>query len=194
MPPLPARLLAATVVALLLSAFFWLIHADVLNWGTVTAASTICALFIGVPRLLIWVSGRASDTLKSAALRGRHGNHHEFAGIALDVREDTYHVWIEAQGLKRVLRTQEADDIFAARVASGRWQREGRALWLRGDAVVDYLAHAPDRTDPRILRFVRWLNTQVLHPAATRRLRRPGAVAPHPSEPPAAEADRPAQG
>ena len=194
MPPLPARLLAATVVALLLSTFFWLIHADVLNWGTVIAAITIGTLFIGVPRLLFWVSGRAADSLKSAALRGRHGGNHEFAGIALDVREDTYHLWIEAQGLKRVLRTQEADDIFVARVASGRWQREGHTLWLRGDAVVDYLAHAPDRTDPRILRFVRWLNTQVLYPAATRRARRPGAAAPAPTERPAAESDRSAQG
>lgn len=192
MPPLSARLLAATAVALLLTVFFWLIHVDVLNWGTVITLLVIGALFIGVPRALAWVSGRASDSLKSVALRGRHGNHHEFAGIALEVREDTYHLWIEAHGVKRVLRMQEADDVFAARLASGRWVREGYRLWLRGDAVVDYLSHAaPDRTDPRILRFSRWLQTQVLFPAATRRARRPGGVAAPAPAPEAAQTAAP---
>ena len=192
MPPLSTRLLAATVVALLLTVFFWLIHVDVLNWGTVMVIAVMGALFIGVPRALAWASGRAVQSLHGAAWWRRQGTHHEFAGIALDVREDTYHLWIEAHGLKRVLRTQEADDVFAARVASGRWVREGYRLWLRGDAVVDYLSHAaPDRTDPRILRFSRWLQTQVLLPAATRRARRPGGMAAPAPAPAAAQTAAP---
>lgn len=166
---MPERLLASAVVALIFTAFFWLIHVGALSWSTLVTVALIGALFIGVPRALMWLSGRSVDALRDSAWRSRQGRHHEFGGIALDVREDAAHyVWIEAEGLKRVLRTTEADDVFAARVASGRWLREGRLLWLRVDAVVQHLAEAPDRNELRRQRLRQWLQTRLLAPSQHR--------------------------
>jgi len=166
---MPERLLASAVVALIFTAFFWLIHVGALSWSTLVTVAIIGGLYVAIPRAILWLSGRTTDALHAAAWRGRQGRHHEFAGIALDVREDAQHfVWIEAEGLKRVMRSTEADDIFAARVASGRWQREGRQLWLRVDAVVQHLAEAPGRTALRRQRLRQWLQTRLLAPAQHR--------------------------
>ena len=42
---------------------------------------------------------------------------------------------------------------------------------LRADSVVQYLAQMPDRTDPRVQKFRRYLEREVLYPATRRRSR-----------------------
>ena len=99
------------------------------------------------------------------------GRFHNFGGIPLDIEDDGRHVWIDGQGLLRVLGRKEAEDVLAARL-SGQWRRDDRGvLMLRADSVVQYLAHMPERTDPRMQKFRRYLEREVLYPASQRRRR-----------------------
>ncbi|MEN9627790.1 MAG: hypothetical protein RJA10_1017 [Pseudomonadota bacterium] len=118
---------------------------------------------------------RALDRLILAArtLHWRHeqGRHHAFGGIPLQITEDHRHVWVDGPSLQRVLGTQDADDVLAAR-HSGRWRRNADGvLLLRVDAVVDVLAHGPGRLDPRQVHLRRFFERDVLFPAAERRRR-----------------------
>ena len=99
------------------------------------------------------------------------GRFHSFGGIPLDIEDDGLHVWLDGQGLLRVLGRKEAEDVLAARLA-GQWRRDGRGvLMLRADSVVQYLAQMPERTDPRVQKFRRYLEREVLYPASQRRSR-----------------------
>lgn len=97
------------------------------------------------------------------------GHFHSFGGIPLVVEDDGRHVWMGGQGLLRVLGRKEAEDVLAARL-SGQWRRDANGvLMLRADGVVQYLAHMPERTDPRVQKFRRYLEREVLFPASQRR-------------------------
>ena len=99
------------------------------------------------------------------------GRFHSFGGIPLDIEDDGRHVWLDGQGLLRVLGRKEAEDVLAARLA-GQWRRDERGvLMLRADSVVQYLAQMPERTDPRVQKFRRYLEREVLYPASQRRSR-----------------------
>ena len=99
------------------------------------------------------------------------GRYHSFAGVPLSIEDDGRHVWLDGPGLLRVLARRESDDVLAARLA-GQWRRDDRGvLMLRVDAVVHYLAQMPERNDPRVQRFRRYLEREVLYPASQRRAR-----------------------
>lgn len=99
------------------------------------------------------------------------GRFHSFAGVALSIEDDGRHVWIDGPGLMRVLARHEAEDVLAARL-SGHWRRSDQGtLMLRVDAVVRHLGEMPGRSEPRILRFRRYLEREVLYPASRRRAR-----------------------
>ena len=99
------------------------------------------------------------------------GRFYSFGGIPLDIEDDGRHVWLDGQGLLRVLGRKEAEDVLAARL-SGQWRRDERGvLMLRADSVVQYLAQMPERTDPRVQKFRRYLEREVLYPASQRRSR-----------------------
>jgi hypothetical protein len=103
--------------------------------------------------------------------RREQGTHHSFGGLALHIEDDGRHVWIAGADLQRVLGTRDRDDVLAARVP-GRWRHdEGQPLLLRVDAVVAYLAAAPGRMEPRVVRLRRYLERDVLFPAAEMRRR-----------------------
>ena len=103
--------------------------------------------------------------------RGRHGTHHAFGDIPLDIREDEDAVWIEAEGLRRVLGNWEPDEVFSTRLASGKWRRDGRRWWFRVDAVLQHLVEAPERMDPRRVRLRLYLEREVLFPFRERKRR-----------------------
>lgn len=65
--------------------------------------------------------------------------------------------------------------MVAARISS-KWKLDERQqLWLRVDGVVGHLASFPGRMDPRVQKLRRWLERDVLFPAAQRpRGRAPG--------------------
>ena len=112
--------------------------------------------------------------LAARAFHWRHeqGRHHAFGGVPLRVEDDGRHQWVGGAGLRRVLGSQDADDVLAARHA-GRWRRDDEGeLLLRVDAVVDVLTHGPGRMDPRTVRLRRYFEREVLFPAAERRRRR----------------------
>jgi hypothetical protein len=122
-----------------------------------------------------WIGVRLLDrvllAVRAARWRGEEGRHHAFGGLSLHVEDDGRHVWLLGGDVQRVLGTRERADVFAARMP-GRWRPapDGDVL-VRADAVVEHLASAPGRMDPRRLRFKRYLEREVLFPAAERRRR-----------------------
>ena len=44
------------------------------------------------------------------------GRFHSFGGIPLNIEDDGRHVWLDGQGLLRVLGRKEAEDVLAARL------------------------------------------------------------------------------
>ncbi len=156
----------------LLGAGLWLLHVLGLGMPILFGAALVV---IAITWKFPWLGVRALDRLgmmwRAWVWRHEEGRHHAFGGVALRIEDDTRHVWLAAQDLQRVLRTQEPDDALAAR-HTGRWQRDDEGtLWLRVDAVAERLATMPGRTDPRTQRLRRYFEREVLFPAAERRRR-----------------------
>lgn len=131
----------------------------------------LAVVVVGLP----WVGVRWLDALEQSARdwawRREAGRHHAFGNVALAIQDDGRHLWIVGSDLQRVLRTEDAEDVLAARTP-GRWRRDADdRLWLRVDAVVERLATAPGRMEPRTVRLRRYLERDVLFPAAERRRR-----------------------
>ncbi len=152
--------------------------AGVLQWWGVGLQLLLSALIVA--GLVAWAFPFYGVRLLDAAvlaIRGLYwardqGRFHSFGGIPLAVEDDGRHVWIDGQGLLRVLGRKEPEDVLAARL-SGHWRRDvNGVLMLRADSVVQYLAHMPERTDPRVQKFRRYLEREVLFPAGQRRNQR----------------------
>jgi hypothetical protein len=187
MSPLLVRLLIMAGLGLALA---WLTrHYKLgdLNYALYWIAVVIAALVAMTPRTIVLLFEWLSEVNHTARWQSRQGRHYEFAGISLDIRDDGTHAWLRADGLKGLLGAREADDIFAARVASGRWQRDRQGLWLRVDAVVQHLAEAPDRNAPRRRRLRQHLEREVLVPLERRRRNAPGGAESAPEPPPEAQ-------
>ena len=104
------------------------------------------------------------------------GKYYSFGNVGLAIEDDGRHVWVAAADLQRALRTTDADDVIAARHA-GRWRRDPRGrLQLRVDTVVQVLSTAPGRMDPHTIHLRRYLEREVLFPAAQKRQRRGGSA------------------
>jgi hypothetical protein len=98
--------------------------------------------------------------------RQEDGHHHAFGGLTLAIHEVDGWPWIAGRDLQAVLRTRDPEDVLAARMA-GHWRRDAQGvLQIEVSAVVQYLASAPARMDPRVIRFRRYLEREVLYPAA----------------------------
>lgn len=134
-------------------------------------ALVVVAIAYGMPQLGVALLDRAWQALRAFHWRHEQGRHHAFGGVPLRIDDDGRSVWVDAEGLRRVLGSSDRDDVFAARHA-GRWRRDADGeLLLRVDAVVEVLAHGPARNDPRIQRLRRYFEREVLFPAAERRRR-----------------------
>jgi len=151
--------------------------AGLLHWWGVGFGLLLAAM--AVVGFIAWIFPFYGVRLLDAAvlfIRGLYwardqGRFHSFGGIPLDIEDDGRQVWIDGPGLLRVLGRKEAEDVLAARL-SGHWRRDDRGvLMLRADSVVHYLAQMPERTDPRVQKFRRYLEREVLYPASQRRSR-----------------------
>jgi hypothetical protein len=166
------HLLRAVMVALALGAFLALLHRLGLGLPLLMAVGVA---FGAVALVTPWIGVRLFDQLLLAARalywRREQGHHHSFGGLPLLIEDDGRHVWMAGADLQRVLGTQDREDVLAARVP-GRWRRDAEgALMLRVDAVIAHLASAPGRMEPRTVRLRRYLERDVLFPAAERRRR-----------------------
>ena len=156
---------AATAIA-------WLLQVSGLAYWLWVAGVGLAALLALIwPARLFDLTSSIKAGLRQWAWHSEGGRHHAFGGISLYIESDARHEWLAGDDLQRLLGWNEPDDVLAAR-HSGRWRRDdaGR-LMLRVDAVVDMLAHAPGRMDPRTVRLRRYLEREVLYPASQRRRR-----------------------
>ncbi len=142
----------------------------------VSASLLLSALAVGLGLALVgWLGGRllteALEAQRRWRWRAEEGRYHAFAGARLRIEDDGRHCWVAGSDLQQVLGTRDAEDVLAARHA-GQWRRgDDRRLWLRVDSVVERLATMPGRADPRSVRLRRYLEREVLYPAARRRER-----------------------
>lgn len=169
MGPLAIRLLLYALLTVALVVLTRHYEIGQLSYVLLGLAIVIAAMIAMAPPTIVLLFEWVTQTSKAARWHSRQGQHYEFVGISLDLREDGEFAWMRADGLKRVLELKEPDDVFAARVASGCWVREGRWLWVRVDAVVRHLAEAPDRDAPRRRRLRQHLEREVLTPLQRRR-------------------------
>jgi len=140
-------------------------------------------LIYALPRLILHGAEQAHRSLNRRVWQEVEGHHHSFGGISVAVQDDGSQVWMDGQSLKRLLARPEADDVLAARI-SGLWRHDDRGrLWLRVDGVVAHLARFPGRMDPRVQKLRRWLERDVLYPAARRHAQASSAATPD-SRPP----------
>lgn len=161
-----ALVFAAVVTALLA----WLHRHGLPPWALLGGI----AIALGVA-VLAWKGsqwlGDAFEASRRWRWRKEEGHFHAFGGVALRIDDDGRHSWIDGRGLQQVLATRDAEDVLAARHA-GKWKRDERGtLWLRVDDVVERLATMPGRAEPRTVRLRRYLEREVLFPAARRRER-----------------------
>ena len=164
-----SRALAITAAS---AALLGLLHR--LGWG-LPLLGALAVVVLVLTWVVPWIGVRWLDDLILAARSifwaREQGHFHSFAGIPLQVDDDGRHVWIDGQGLMRVLGRREPEDVLAARLA-GHWRRdaEGR-LMLRVDAVIAHLGTMPGRDQPRVLKLRRYLDRELLYPAQQRRAR-----------------------
>ncbi len=166
------RLVRALAIAVVVGAALGLLH----RFGVGLPVLFFIAGVLGLIALLApWAGVGVLDDLilavRALVWRNEQGRHHSFGGQPMHIDDDGRHVWIVGADLQRALGTSDREDVLAARVP-GRWRRDDRgALMLRVDAGVHYLATAPGRMDPRTVRLRRYLEREVLFPAAERRRR-----------------------
>ena len=152
----------------------------VLGWSQVLGSRVFWMLFVGIGVAALLAGAAWLAVQRSADLRAwvrerfwsrQEGSYHAFGGVGLRVDDDGRHVWMDGQGLLRALGRREADDVLAARL-TGMWRRDAKGvLMVRVDAVINYLGHMPERNDPRVQKLRRYLERDVIHPAAERRRR-----------------------
>jgi hypothetical protein len=160
-----ALAVAAAIAAVLGVLHFWGVGLPLL------LAFLVCVGFIA--QVLPWVGVRLLDQalqwLRGLYWAREQGHFHAFGGVPLQIVDDGRHVWVDGDGLQRVLGRREPDEALAARHA-GHWRRhDDGTLMLRVDAVVRQLATMPGRTDPRVQRLRRYFEREVLYPASRRR-------------------------
>ena len=169
---LKARLLRAAAVAAVAAFVGWLLQR--LGLALPLAMGLAAVLFViaaFVPRTGVALLGQLDLGFRAWRWRAEQGHHYSFGGVTISVKDDGRTMWIAGEDLRRVLRSEDADDVLAAR-HSGHWQRDGAdMLWVRADAVAERLALAPGRMDPRTVRLRVWVERTVLFPAAERRRR-----------------------
>jgi len=162
----------ALVFAVLLTGCLYLLHRLGVGLPLLGALALVAGLIANfAPRLGLRLLDAAEGKARELLWRHEAGRHHAFEGLSLHVEDDGRFVWIDGSDLQRALRTADASDVLAARHA-GRWRRDARGrVLLRVDSVVERLAAAPGRMEPRTVRLRRYLERELLFPAARRRER-----------------------
>ena len=141
------------------------------QWFALGLAVLVAFVALLLPRTGVEWLDALLQALRAVHWGPEHGQYHSHAGVPVQVHDDGRHAWIDGESLQRILRTTDSEEVLAARHA-GHWRHFNNGpLMLRVDAVVTHLATAPGRLDPRIVRLRRWLERDVLFPAAERRRR-----------------------
>lgn len=164
------RVTTALALSALATGVGWLLKVSGMAYWLWIVGLSLMALVAAIwPASLIGLASTVKASMRQWAWRSETGRHHAFGGITLRIECDARKEWLAGVDLQRLLGTDEPEDVLAAR-HSGRWRRgDDGQLMLRVDAVVEMLAHAPGRMDPRTVRLRRYLEREVLFPASQRR-------------------------
>jgi hypothetical protein len=178
-PRAKAQLASAAVAGVGLTLLLWLgQHWAPLRW-LASLLLTVLAFAVGLarwyPPFRDWLWEAVEIAFKRWYWAEEEGRHHAHRGVQLDIHDDGRHVWIEADSVRRALGLApgrgDSEQVLMAR-HSGRWKRgDDGTIHLRVDTVVEQLAAAPGRMEPKVLHFRRYLEREVLFPAAERRRR-----------------------
>ena len=167
----PLALVAIAIAALTMFAGYVLSSSTWFLVLLLAVAVVVAFVATWLPQLGVAWLDALIYAVRSLIWRKEQGRFYSHGGIAVKVHNDGRHVWIDGDSLRRILGSSDSDEVLAARHA-GRWRRfDGGVLMLRADAVVEQLASAPGRLDPRIVRLRHWLEREVIFPAAEKRRR-----------------------
>ena len=162
-------LVLAILLAALLGSLHWLGLGLPILFGLACAVAVLALL---MPRWGVLFLDSIIAFLRGLYWARAEGRFHAFAGVELQIEDDGRHVWMGGRGLLRVLGRTDSDEVLAGRL-SGSWRYDAKGhLMLRVDAVTQWLAQAPERNEPRVLRLRRYLEREILFPAQQRH--RPG--------------------
>ena len=169
---LNGRLLRALVVGVSIAVPLGLLHVWDMGMALWLAAATaVGAITLVVPSIGMRWLGDINRGLRAMHWRREQGQHHSFNGVALRVIDQGRSMWVDGAGVQRVLGMHDSDELLCAR-HSGNWIRDDRGeVLLQVEALAQHLAHMPGRNDPAVQRFRRYLEREVLFPAAERRRR-----------------------
>jgi hypothetical protein len=131
-------------------------------------ALVLAVVGVLVPRMGVRWWDEAVMALRTVLWRTESGRFYAFDGLPLKTDEQFGHLWLAASSLQQVLRRPEDETVTAARMP-GQWHRnEQGEVMLKVTEVVHHLSHMPGREDPRVQRFRRYLERELLFPAAKR--------------------------
>jgi len=164
--------LRSVLLAVLIAGFLGWLHALGIGLKLLLATGLLIAFVaLVMPYLGVRWLDDAVQFVRGLFWAREQGRFHSFKGVPLDIQDDGRHLWVAAEGLQRVLGTQEPEPALAARHAGGWRRTDAGVLMLRVDAVVQVLSTAARRTDPSVQRLRRYFEREVLYPARQRRIR-----------------------
>ena len=164
--------LRSVLLAVVMAAGLGWLHAlGVGLWLLLALGVVVAFVALGLPYVGVRLLDAAILFVRGLFWAREQGRFHSFGGVPLRIEDDGRHIWVDGEGLMRVLARREPEAALAAR-HSGHWQRlADGTLMLRVDAVVQQLANMPGRDDPLVQRLRRYFEREVLFPAAERRRR-----------------------
>jgi hypothetical protein len=152
-----------------------------ISWGLYRLLGTV-VMVLSLPlfgyllaRPLIETAAELLRRIRAAAWSEFEGRHHSVAGRPLRVIEEGADAWLHLRDLRRVLGLDgKADDATLVAEFRGRWRSwpdragRGRALYVRGDAALAWMARQPAAADPLWGRVRKHIERDIVHPAARR--------------------------
>lgn len=144
-------------------------------WGMLATGTAMLVILISargwVERSLGEIWRRSVQT----AAAPQQGRHYAFAGVSFEVHDDGRECWMDEKAVRALLGLQK-DRALKARFPN-QWREatelglRGLQMWIKVSALVQHLAEAPERMDPKRVRLRVYLDRDVLQPAARRRER-----------------------
>lgn len=130
-------------------------------FGLVIMAPGLAA---AIARPVINLAGNIRQTVRERTWLPVHGTHFVFKDVTIHVLEDERHFrWVNLADARKVGGIHASEGALQSAYGQ-RLQRTGKPaqLWIRDDALIEYLARS---TDAVALRFRTWIDRQVAMPA-----------------------------
>ena len=145
------------------------------GWGMLATGTGMLVILISARG---WVERSIGEIWRRSVQKAaapQQGRHYAFSGVSFEVHDDGRECWMNEKAVRALLGLQK-DPALKARFPN-QWREApelglgGTQMWIKVSALVQHLAEAPERMDPKRVRLRVYLDREVLQPAARRRER-----------------------